>query len=179
MTLTKRQKMLSAVFLIGVVGLVADRTILRPQGGPQTASADSGSVSPSAAAAPDHLPAADSTPARASLAEHLNNLLPARAMGPNDLRDPFCLPANWSETAPEKGPRPPDALQGFRQRHQLKAIVMRGGQSCAQVDDSVLVPGQALDSFTLISVDARSAVFERDGKQAVLMLVGEEGPNDR
>ena len=40
MSLSKRQKTLSAVFLIGLVALVTDRTILRPQGGPQAVSAD-------------------------------------------------------------------------------------------------------------------------------------------
>ena len=39
MNLSKRQKTLLMVVLVGLVGLVVDRTILRPQGGPQAASA--------------------------------------------------------------------------------------------------------------------------------------------
>lgn len=171
MSLTKRQKTLSAVFLIGVVGLVADRAVLRPHGGPQAASADSLLVSPTAAPAPDRAPATGSVPARAPLAERLNNLLAGRETGPNDLRDPFCLPATWSEAAPENGLRAPDAVRGFVRRHQLKAVFLREGQSCAQIDDDYLVPGQDLDGFKLVSVDPRSAVLERDGKQVVLDLV--------
>ena len=51
--------------------------------------------------------------------------------------------------------------------------MIQGGGSCALVDDSYLCPGQYLDGFMLVSVDSRSAVFERDGKQAVLDLAVE------
>ena len=180
MSLTKRQKMLLAVFLLGIAGLVADRTILRPQGGPQAVSADSGPPAPDVATGSPSLPASpnavappDRVPARPDLAERLNDLLAGKVLGPNELRDPFSLPATWSGSAPLNGERTPDAVRGFLRSHQLKAIVMQGGQSCAQVDDSFLVPGQHLDGFALVSLDHRCAVFERDGKRAVLELVVE------
>ena len=171
MSLTKRQKMLSAVFLLGIGGLVADRTILRPQGGPQAASADSLPASPGAVSPSDRVPVAEAVPACAELAERLSNLLAGKPTGPNELRDPFSLPATWSDTAPADGEKTPDTTGGFVRRHQLKAVVMQGGQSCAQVDDSYLIPGQFVDGFKLISVDHRSAVFEHDGKRVVLDLV--------
>jgi len=171
MSLTKRQKMLSAVFLLGAAGLVADRTILRPQGGPQAASADSLSVASSAVPPSNRGPAAETVTEPPSVAERLNNLLAGQETGPEEPRDPFSLPATWSDTAPVDGERTPDAAKGFVRTHQLKAIVMQGGQSCAQIDDSFLVIGQCVDGFTLVSVDHRSAVFEREGKRAVLDLV--------
>jgi hypothetical protein len=171
MSLTKRQKILSGVFLLGVAGLVADRTILRPQGGPQAASADSLPVAPSAVPPSNRGPATEAVPEPPSVAERLNNLLAGKETGPDEPRDPFSLPATWSDTAPADGERTPDTIRGFVRTHQLKAIVMQGGQSCAQVDDSFLVPGQCVDGFTLVSVDHRSAVFEREGKRAVLDLV--------
>jgi hypothetical protein len=185
MSLTKRQKMLSAVFLVGVVGLVADRTILRPQGGPQAASADSGSPTqdvasgnPSvpalpSATVPDRAAGAQAVPARPDLAERLNDLLAGKVSDPNEPRDPFSLPAAWSDTVPVSGERAPDAVRGFIRSHQLRAIVVQGGQSCAQVDDSFLVPGQSLDGFALVSLDHRCAIFEHNGKRAVLELAGE------
>jgi hypothetical protein len=169
MNLSKRQKTLLAVVLVGLVGLVVDRTILRPQGGPQAASAGaagSATDAPAAGAAPDQ-----NTPARAPLAERLNNLLAGAPSGPNDLRDPFCLPATWSGTGSVVVERTPDAVRVFLGKHQLKAVLIQGGVSCAQVDDSYLSPEEYLDGFKLISVDQRSAVFERQGKQAVLDLV--------
>ena len=184
MSLTKRQKMLSAVFLLGIVGLVADRTILRPQGGPQAASADSGPQAPtvalgspslpassSAGSPSDRVPGAEAVPARPDLAERLNDLLVGGVAGPNEMRNPFSLPVAWSDTAPRSGERTSDAVQEFVRGHQLKALVMQGGQSCAQVDDSFLVPGESLDGFELVSLDQRRAVFERNGKRAVLDLV--------
>jgi hypothetical protein len=166
MNLTKRQKMLSAVFLLGVGGLVVDRTLLRPQGGPQAASAR---AQPAASAAP----AAESTPVRAPLAERLNNLLVGRETAPKDLRDPFSLPATWSETGPANGERTPDTVREFLRKHRLKAVVIKAGESCAEVDDTYLAPGGYLDGFRLVSVDQRSAVFAGGGKQVVLHLVVE------
>ena len=166
MNLTQRQKTLLAVVLVGLVGLVVDRTILRPQGGPQAASAEAATDAPAAGAAPDQ-----NTPARRPLAERLNDLLAGAPSGPNDVRDPFCLPATWSGTGGVAAERAPDAVRVFLGKHQLKAVLIQGGVSCAQVDDSYLSPGEYLDGFKLISVDQRSAVFECQGKQAVLELV--------
>ena len=171
MNLTKRQQRLLTVVIVSAVGLVMDRTILRPQGGPQAASADATAAAmdaPAAGGAPDQ-----NTPARPPLAERLSNLLAGAPSGPNDVRDPFCLPATWSETAAASAERAPDAVRGFLGKHRLKAVLIQGGVSCAQVDDSYLRPGQYLDGFKLISVDQRSAVFERQGKQAVLELAVE------
>lgn len=182
MSLTKRQKMLAAVFVLGIVGLAADRTILRPQGGPQAASAEASNVAPGSSSRPasssagspsDRVPGAEAVPARPDLAERLNDLLAGRASDSNELRDPFALPVAWSDTAPGTGERTPDAVEEFVRGHQLKAIVMQGGQSCAQVDDRFLVPGESLDGFELVSLDQGKAVFERNGKRAVLNLVVE------
>jgi hypothetical protein len=169
MNLTKRQQRLLMVVILGAVGLVVDRTILRPQGGPHAASAEATAAATDAAAAgaaPDQ-----NTPARPPLAERLNNLLAGAPSGPNDVRDPFCLPATWSGMDAVVAEKTPDAIRGFLGKHQLKAVLIQGGVSCAQVDDSYLSPGEYLDGFKLISVDQRSAVFEHQGKQAVLELV--------
>lgn len=170
MNLTKRQQRLLAVVILGAVGLVVDRTILRPQGGPNAASAD---ATAAATDAPAGAAADQNTPARPPLAERLNNLLAGVPSGPNDVRDPFCLPATWSGTDAVVAEKTPDAVRGFLGKHQLKAVLIQGGVSCAQVDDSYLSPGEYLDGFKLISVDQRSAVFERQGKQAVLEMVVE------
>jgi len=169
MNLTKRQKMLSAVFLVGVTGLVVDRVILRPQGGPRAASAESPvAVSPSTKAAG---PPVENPPACAPVAERLNNLLPAKAASAEELRDPFSLPLSWSDSTAANGERTPDTITAFTRKHQLKAVVVQGEESSALVDDTHLVLGRSVDGFRLISVSHRSAVFERDSKQAVLDLV--------
>jgi len=180
MNLTKRQKGLSVVFLVGLVAVAADRTILRPQGGPQAASAGSGASS--AGPAISSVVLAREVPqtgaaARATLTKRLNNLLASPGIGAGVSRDPFSLPASWSDTGQTEEEKRPDAVQEFTQRHQLKAVVVQGRQTWALVGDSFLVPGQSLEGFTLISVGYRSAVFEREGRQAVLPLVDKEGPS--
>jgi len=168
MNLSKRQKALSAVFLIGLVALVADRTVLRPQGGPRAASADS-RPGPATGARPVANPPAQQKPP-ATVAQRLDRLLAGKEVGSEELRDPFSLPPSWSDIAGAKPQTPVDPTGGFARRHQLKAVVVREGQSSALVDDSFLGAGQSLDGFTLVVIGPRSALFERDGLRVMLTV---------
>lgn len=172
MSLSKRQKTLSAVFLIGLVALAADRTVLRPSGGPRAASADPLPAPVRGAAPSGHLPGAQAMPP-ATVAQRLDKLASGKEAGSDGLRDPFSLPPSWSDTTAGKGEGSTDTTGGFVRRHQFRAVVVRNGESSALVDDSFLVPGQSLDGFTLVAVGPRSALFERDGQQVVLHLAGQ------
>ena len=169
MSLSKRQKALSAVFLIGVVALVADRTVLRPQGGPQAASANPRPVATAGIGPAAGPPAAPQTPP-ATVAQRLDKLVAGKDVGSEELRDPFSLPPSWSDIAGAKQQTPVDPTGGFAHRHQLKAVVVREGQSSALVDDTFLLVGQSLDGFTLVVIGPRSALFERDGRQVMLSV---------
>jgi hypothetical protein len=168
MSLTKRQKTLLAVFLIGLVGLAVDRTILRPQGGPQAASAGT-TAATSSTPAPSDTPTAEQVPPP-TVAERLNKLAAGQKTGAEELRDPFVLPSSWSDPAGGTGTRTPDPVRLFLQRHRLQAVVMQNGEYGALIDDVLLVPGQSLDGFQLVSVASDAAVFERQGQRAVLNL---------
>jgi hypothetical protein len=169
MSLTKRQKTLSAVFLIGLVGLVVDRTILRPQGGPRAASAEPLSAAMGSAGSSSSGPLPEPAPP-ATVAQRLSQLAGGQPAGSEELRDPFSLPLSWSDTLAGKEGRTTDAGGAFARRHQFRAVAVRDGQSGALVDDSFLTPGQSLDGYTLVSLGSRSALFERDGKQVMLQL---------
>jgi len=169
MSLSKRQKALLAVFLIGFVALVADRIVLRPQGGPRPASADPRPVATAGTRPGTNLPAGPKKPP-ATVAQRLDNLLAGKEAGSEELRDPFSLPLSWSDTSAGKEGRTTDAGAAFARRHQFRAVAVRDGQSGALVDDSFLTPGQSLDGYTLVSLGSRSALFERDGKQVMLQL---------
>jgi hypothetical protein len=171
MNLTKRQRMLSAMFLVGLVGLVADRTLLRPQGGPAAASAEVLPASPNAAASSAGAPSVEGTPAPTPVPERLNKLLSGQEIQVDELRDPFALPPSWSGTTAGAGKKAPDAITTFVRKHQLKAVFMQGQETCVQVDDNFLVPGQSVDGFKLVSVNQRIAVFEHEGKEVTLELV--------
>jgi len=149
-----------------------DRTVLRPQGGPAEASADSlqapGETVTGATEHPDLQPPA------VKLTEQLETLCPDN---PNfdQIRDAFSLPAPWlAEVHPENRPRSQqDAADRFTRDHQLKAVAVDGQASYALLDDHFLVIGQELDGFKLVAVDEGSATFEAGGKQVVLRLAND------
>jgi len=168
MTLTKRNKVLFSIFGLGLIALVADRTILRPQGGPASASASqsetSGQSSSGALTPEQQQPEVD-------MADRLNVLWSGQTPDFEQVRNPFSLPQAWFETGGAAEEKLPDAVRGFMRTHRLTAIGVQNGESYILVDDRFLVSGGHLDGFTLISVGDRSAVFERDGRQAVLELI--------
>jgi len=171
MALTRRQKTLLSVFGLGVIALAADRTILRPQGGPAsaTASQSSDSASPSGGA-----PAPEDQPLPLDMADRLAALWPGQENEMEQTRNPFALPSTWFDAAGASGDRRPDAVRRFIRTHRLTAIGMQAGESYVMVDDQFLVPGRHVDGFTLVWVGDRSAVFECEGKQAVLELTDKE-----
>jgi hypothetical protein len=170
MNLTKRNTALLAAFFVGLIALAADRTILRPQGGPRAASADSDSGNRELLT--DNLPVLEDKPQEAGVAERLSELWSGKEPAFEQMRNPFTLPATWFEAVNTTGELVPDTIARFMRTHQLTAVVRNGAESYVLVDDRFLVPGQILDGFTLVSVEDRSAVFEGEGRQVVLELMG-------
>lgn len=171
MTLTRRNKTLLSIFGFGLIALVADRTILRPQGGPAAASASHSNESENA---PGSVAAPEDQPLPIDMADRLAALWSGDEPDFEQVRNPFELPATWFEAPGAAQERAPDAVRRFVRTHRLTAIGMQNGESYVMVDDRFLVAGQPLDGFVLVSVGDRSAVFECEGKQAVLELIGKE-----
>ncbi len=171
MALARRQKVLIAVFLLGLVGLVVDRVFLRPQGGPGAASADS---SDSYAVPPSPAPGGPSATAGApgpSVAERLSRVWPDREPNTVQARDPFSLTGSWlggKATGPSAAP---DPAQVFAQAHSLGALVVDGRRSNVLINDRVLKLGETIDGYTLVVVKAKSATFECQGQRVVLELL--------
>jgi hypothetical protein len=170
MRLTRRSTVLLGVFFIGLIALVADRTILRPQGGLQAASAASEAGGPGLLAG--NLPILEDQPRAEGVAERLSGLWTGQEPVFEQMRNPFALPATWLGTENTAGGVVPDEVARFIRTHQLTAVVVNGAESYVFADDRFLVPGQILDGFTLVSVAERSAVFESEAGQAILELVG-------
>jgi hypothetical protein len=105
------------------------------------------------------------------VAGRLQSLWPSQDFSIEQTRDPFSLPASWSDKVGADSGKASSAPALFVATHQLAAVVIDGGESYVLVNDHFLVPGQYLDGFKLVSVGDRSAVFEQDGQQAVLELV--------
>src|SRR4030042_297963 len=170
MSFTKRQKTLSAVLGLGRLALVADRMILRPQGGPSAASADSLQSANEAMLLSSGVPAPENAPGQSGVADRLNKLLSGEDVDIDQMRDPFSLPESWFNNTAPGDERAADKTGGFARRHQLRAVVVQGGESYALLADDVVGPGQSVDGFTLVSVGDRSVVLEREGKQVVREL---------
>lgn len=169
MTLTRRQKKLLITFTVGVTALLVDRVFLRPEGGATEVSAD---YLDSA----ETVSAADNLPVLEPESEHLQIALRLDRLGTCDnpdfaeMRDPFSLPPSWLGTAASPGQQSDDPVAVFVMTHQLTAIGEHGGKTGALVDNRFLVPGQEIGGFKLVGIDKRTAIFERDGRQAALEL---------
>jgi hypothetical protein len=169
MKLGKRQKVFLAIFFIGLLALVVDRTFLRPQGGAQAASAESLGTGESAPSSPEAAPP-NGKAAGAGVAERLNHLWSGDTADLEQMRDPFALPPSWFDNVMDTGVRITDAVALFLHKHRLGAVVIEGQESYAVVNDRFLVPGQEIGGFRLLAVHDRSAVFEQGGKRAILEL---------
>lgn len=170
MTMTKRSTTLMALFLVGLIALAADRTILRPQGGPGAASAASGTQSSELLSG--NVPVLETQPSEPGVAQRLEALGSGEGPDFERMRNPFALPATWIEEPVEAAERVPDAVARFMRTHQLTAIVVQNEGSYALVNDQLLAPGRILDGFTLVEVRDRAAVFEQEGNQVLLELIG-------
>lgn len=172
MDITGRQKKLLTILLMGLVSLVVDRTILRPGGGPNAASADALHPSDQSVPLTDNIPVL-AEEQESSMAERLTAVWPAAGTDFTQMRDPFSLPASWSDNGDGRDREGLDATATFIGTHRLTAVVIDGRESYAVLDDRFFVPGQSVDGFVLLSVGDRSAVFERDGRRITLELVDE------
>ncbi len=172
MDFTGRHKKLLVILFLGLVALVLDRTILRPQGGPGAASAEALHPSDQSVPLTDNIPVLEVERSR-GMAERLNVIWPVAGTDFTQMRDPFLLPASWPDNGDGSGRGGADATATFIGTHKLTAVVIDGRKSYAVLDDRFLVPGQSVDGFVLVSVGDRSAVFERDDRQITLELLNE------
>ncbi len=170
MRFTKRQKALLGIFVIGLLALTMDRTFLRPQGGASAASADPLRSSDESILPSDNIPALVDKPERPGAAERLSRLWSDQDTTIEQMRDAFSLPASWSDKLIRDEVGFSNAAASFVREHTLTAVVVNGRDSYVLLDDHLLVPGQCLDGFTLVSVGGRTATFELDGQRVVLEL---------
>jgi len=173
MNLTKRQKMLLGVFLVGLAALVLDRVLLRPRGGPASASAGPSELAAELLIPATNIPSPPAQPQQRRATQCLDRLWPDREMDFERVRDPFSLPASWPAEGPGPAATPLDPAARFAGRHQLTAVVIDGTRSYVLIDGRLLRPGQEIDGFKLVSVADRSALFDRAGTSVTLELAGQ------
>jgi hypothetical protein len=185
--LTRQRKVFLGILGVGLAALAVDR--LADNSGPAKASASEYAIerpAPGAAMMATPMPALPGTPqsveppqARVSLAERLETAREAQQATDSELRDIF-QPPPWQAvkpTAPGIGVAAvaaPTPAQAFERAHKHLGV-KTGSKAVARVDDKYLTVGQSFDGFTLRSVGARSAVFQKDGVEVVLAMAVPQG----
>ncbi len=197
--MNRERKILVAILVLGLLALVVDQLFLSTG---EPASADAAvTVPPSAigmsaitapptigdiaaADAPSSSVESPDAPALAqvppSVAGRLRKAEQGMAIDPQDVADAFEPPASWlpQPDAADGQAAQPLSAQGraFAQRHQLEAVMLQGERSFILVDGKPLRSGDVLDGWTLVQIDARSAVFEAGDVRAVLRLTQTQVP---
>lgn len=159
MRLGRRERKLSIVLGLALLGLAADRLLLGH--GPQAANAG--------------LYVREGVPTSGDLLkrEPPQGRAPLPEVGP--VADVF----SWSRvvapatpvTAPPPSPEQAsdEAIARFQQSYTLRAT-LHGREPCVIVNDILLRPGNVIDGFRLIEIGDRQAVFDYRGARCVLRI---------
>lgn len=88
-------------------------------------------------------------------------LLLAFPAGAEPLRDPFQRPVASRLSAPSAtSDKPP----------RLRALVLGGARSLANIDGQVLAAGERFADYTVLRIDARGALISRSGSEMLLTM---------
>ena len=180
MRLTKRQKYLLAVFAVALAALLADRIQLGLSSTPSQAEAsvgmDIGAILPEAGVAfPKENLTVRPSGGRWALADRFEEIAEKHQLEMAGVRDAFRPAESWVGKAPKKPePKPVDPnkarAEEFIKSHRLQAVVIADTSRGAIINGRYLTIGQAIDGFTLVSVDTNSVIMVSRGARAVLTL---------
>ncbi len=89
--------------------------------------------------------------------------LAAAAPAGHPLRDPFARPAPAAPASTQVEEAPPAPLR-------LRALILNGAHSLANIDGDVLSAGDRGAGYTVLRIDARGALVVRNGRQQLLVM---------
>ncbi|MFN0011773.1 MAG: hypothetical protein ACKVS8_09045 [Phycisphaerales bacterium] len=167
MQLTRRNTAVLLTLGTTIGGLALDRTVLSGAlSGPRASSAAEGMLpDEDAAVFRSASPANTQAASLISLAQRLA-AVPATS-GP--VQDAMLLPDSWAKALlaakAVKGGADAATAEGETFNPHLSAIVVGADGARAKVDGAFVRVGQRIRGWTLVSVSARAAVFEREGQR--------------
>jgi hypothetical protein len=179
MGMSKQRKLFVGILGLALAGLVIDRTVLDGSVlGPNAAAAHSG-ARPDTDAAPtpaeDHLQ--EPLSSRGMLASRLRQVGADLDLDPGSVRDAFSPSELFTGPPPvEEQPDEPDfdkLAQAFAAAHRLTSVLVTSTDRSAVINGKRFVIGAQVDGFTLIEIQSRAAVFERDGRTVQLNITGQ------
>jgi hypothetical protein len=190
MKMTKRQKLLVGLCVLGVAAFAYDRMSAPGLASPQQAAASPLPADTPAPASTVASSANNSSPdmgiqTHKVIAQRLATLMSGEFPQTDDIRDAFYAsglqPAAVPVAAPTAaGPaildKPRKAV--FAESHQLRAVLVGSAGRMAVMDNTCLRIGQKLEEFQLLSVGERSATFGSDNGDHVTFAlpVKQDGP---
>lgn len=161
-----------AVLGLGVLALVVDRSMLKPESASAaepatTAAAPAGPAEPIAAATPR--PEATAVP---SLSVRLRAA--ADGLDTGRVRNVFGSAADAAANDLAEANPDETAALAFQRSRRLNSIVGFGDRGAVQIDGEIVAVGQAIDGFRLVEIDRQGAVFERNGVRVYLTASTEQ-----
>ena len=169
MKVTKQQKIFLGLLGLGLAALTLDRFVLAP------ASAEAADDSASLLVSKEAHPAAPAPPALQKaptvnstagdpITHKLKALSDAMHLAESPARDAFVPAPAWSG-----GPGAPGmATRNFEEAHQLSGVMLSGSHPAAMVDGRMVLTGQMVDGYKLVSVTKGAAVFQSGETQVTL-----------
>lgn len=86
--------------------------------------------------------------------------------GNRPLRDPFERPA----PPPSAAPANPEVPAAPSAPLRLRAVILNGARSLADIDGFILGAGERAADFAVVRIDARGVLVSRGGKRQLLLL---------
>ena len=171
MNVDRRKKVFLLTLVLTVGIMVVDRAFVMPRnaGARNTGEEVKAAADELVVAVPD-LP--ETVVPSVSLARRLESVCPDDQKAEDPGRDAFALPGPWRgmEGSRVWNDGPSDPVESFLERHRLTAVAVDGQTVRALIDDHVMVRGQELDGFTLVSIEEDRVVFAQGPKRLTLNL---------
>ncbi|MEQ9460543.1 MAG: hypothetical protein RIG82_06305 [Phycisphaeraceae bacterium] len=169
--MTRQRSILIAVMTLAVSALGLDHFVLRGASDPQPAEAIS-ILSSATPTSPNTSPATPTlTESIGSLAELLRVAGRIQQPDTDQPRNPFAVSALTDPAAQQTpGPQtynatqtPEDRARQFLSTRKLQALLRDARGGIVLIDNQRLRPGDQLDGFTLLRIDASGAIFQGQG----------------
>ncbi|MBV8781641.1 MAG: hypothetical protein JO353_09605 [Phycisphaerae bacterium] len=171
MPISQKNKIYFGIVACGVAALVTDR-LTRPAD-PNTTAASSVSPSQLLVTSADR---PSTAPATMPLSEDCRSVA--------ELLRSVAHRSSWRRTTAPSNPNPfanavvptravSNSGVAFTRAHRLTAVVNAGGTSHAMVDGQICSVGQSIDGFTLRSISATRAIFQKGADCVSLELQGQ------
>jgi hypothetical protein len=159
MKVTKQQKILGAVLLLGAALLTADRLFVLEKSEPaKPATASEYTLAGAAARTVASAPGPATNPS-GSVAQRLRNA--GQSVADKPAKDAFAPGAAWKQPVAETTKEVDNSNEIFKQSHRLTGVLTSSsGQAHAMVDGKIVAVGQIINGYRLVSISGRSATFE-------------------